>query len=307
MATFPTYSKSKKSNVDVYVYDDIPLKLKNQIFHTINDYLSQKNYSREDRQSIISVVYKEICKEFGLKRLENNVLGTMNRFEEIQFFFDSLSDVDEVLDVVVIFLYYLKELEKAAHSSSHFFHLNYTANKAYEDINARFKENGIGYQYLNGKIIKIDNQLLHADIIAPVLLLLTGQEYENINDEYIKAHEHFRFHRNQECLNECLKSFETTMKIICTKNNWSYDKNDTSKKLINILLTNKFLPMYQETFLSTLRQLLESSIPTIRNKNSAHGQGTEKKFVSNEVASFMLNMTGSTIKFLIETQAASNK
>ena len=307
MATFPTYSKSKQGDLDVYVYDDIPHKLRNQIFHIIKEYLNQENYSREDKLSIIEAVYKEICGEFGLKKLENNVLGSMSDYGEIQYFFDNLTEVDEVLDVIDIFLYYLKESENIATSRYQFLNLDYTADNALEDVNVRFKENGIGYQYLNGKIIKVDNELLHINIITPVFSLLSKKEYENINDEYLKAHEHFRFHRNQDCLNECSKSFETAMKIICSKNNWTFNKNDTSKSLINTLLTNKFLPLYQETYLSTLRQLLASSIPAVRNKNSAHGQGTEKQMVSNELAGFMLNITGSTIKFLIETQESLKK
>ena len=74
---------------------------------------------------------------------------------------------------------------------------------------------------------------------------MSNDFYQNANDEYISAHEHFRHGRNKECLNDCLKAFETTMKIICSKNKWEYDKDhDTASKLIKICLEKDIFPKY---------------------------------------------------------------
>ena len=96
-------------------------------------------------------------------------------------------------------------------------------------------------------------------------------------------------------------------KIICDLNQWKYDdKKDTAKNLVKILLDNKFVPLYSENQLNALNLLMTNSIPTIRNKNSGHGQGSNKVIVSENLVTYMLFMTRSTIRFLAETQKARN-
>ncbi len=99
-----------------------------------------------------------------------------------------------------------------------------------------------------------------------------------------------------------MKAFESTMKIISSKNKFEYEENYTAKLLINVLLKNNFLPNYHESQLSAIKQLLEGSIPTIRNKNGGHGKGISKISVPDSLANYMLYITGATIRLLVETQ-----
>ena len=48
--------------------------------------------------------------------------------------------------------------------------------------------------------------------------------YAGANDEFLRAHEHYRHKRHKECLNECLKAFESMMKAICKKRRWPYSE-----------------------------------------------------------------------------------
>ena len=92
------------------------------------------------------------------------------------------------------------------------------------------------------------------------------------------------------------------MKTICDKHNWAYDQNDTSKKLIKICFDNNLIPTYLQTQFSSLQQLFESGIPTIRNKNSGHGQGVQQIQVTSEIASYMLHLTATNLLFLAEQE-----
>ena len=48
---------------------------------------------------------------------------------------------------------------------------------------------------------------------------------------------------NKNAILEAGKAFESTMKIICDKQGYAYDKNkDTAQKLITILENNGFYP-----------------------------------------------------------------
>lgn len=240
MGISETYSNSKKELPDVFIYDAIEIKLKNQIYHIWNDFFDQKvfdNYEEKAKEEI----FKQLCKTEGKKKLYHDIYGYRNDYEkQVEKYFEEISDVEKILDVIQITFYYVELVEKLVLNNNPYTSINYSAKEAIEDLNYRFKENGVGYEYSNGKIIRIDNKLLHQETIKFTLLLLTEKKYKNANDEFIKAHEHFKHRRNQECLNECLKSFESTMKIICDENKWLYNQNDTAKPLINILITNNF-------------------------------------------------------------------
>jgi hypothetical protein len=308
MATFETYSRKKKGLPDVLSYHSFSEKLKTQIYHIWNDYFLQDGYPDSFKTEGLKVIHDTICKETGKKTLFFNGTFFNRSFDyQIEKYFESLTDIDALLDTVDIIFYFILRMEEVASQNTYPPALSYSAKDAILDLNTRFKEHGIGYEFANKQIIRIDNQLLHQVAVVPTLSLIQNPEYSNVNDEYLKAHEHYRYSRNQECLNECLKSFETTIKIICFKNNWPYQESDTANVLVKILITNKFLPSYNENQLNSLRSLLQSNIPTVRNKNSAHGQGTQKRKVPNHLAQYLLSVTGATIQLLINSQTAIEK
>lgn len=179
-----------------------------------------------------------------------------------------------------------------------------TADEAIGELNLRFREHGVGYQYESGKIIRVDSQIIHAEAVKPVLLLLSDVRFQGANEEFLKAHEHYRHKRYKECLVECLKAFESTMKTICDIQGWSYQPTDTAKKLIDICFQNNLIPAYLQTQFSSLRSNLESGIPTLRNKNAGHGQGSQPLTVPQHFAAYQLHLTASTILFLLEAEKA---
>ena len=177
-------------------------------------------------------------------------------------------------------------------------------DSAVSELNARFREHGVGYQYESGEIIRGDSQLIHAQVVKPALALLTASEYAGANAEFLKAFEHYRKGDTKECLNECLKAFESTMKAICTKRKWAFKPNDTASTLIDVCLKNNLIPPLIQSHIGGVRAALESGIPTIRNRLSGHGQGSQVVDVPEHYASYMLHLTATTTKFLVESEKA---
>ena len=313
MVIFDTYSKRQKGLPDVFKYDKISEKLKNQIYHIWNDFLDQDYFDSELKRIVRKHIYETILKEEGKKQLHyNGMFKDDNPVTQVEKYFEDLKDTEKILDVVEITFYFIGKMEALQKDRNIYQYqsnrtISYSTDRAITDLNCRFKENGIGYEFSNNQIIRIDNKLLHNETIQTALNLLSEPDYKNANEEFLKAHEHYRHGRNQECLNECLKAFESTIKIICKKNGWTFNETDTAKPLINILITNSFLPTYNESSLSAMRQLLEGSIPTVRNKNSGHGQGTKKITVADNLANYMLYITGSTIRLLVDIQNDNEK
>lgn len=53
-------------------------------------------------------------------------------------------------------------------------------------------------------------------MVAAGLNPAAGKAFRNAEVEFLRAHEAYRAQRLSEALNEALKAFESTMKIVCT-------------------------------------------------------------------------------------------
>jgi len=172
-------------------------------------------------------------------------------------------------------------------------------DEAIADLNERFKEHGIGYQFGSNELIKVGSTLIHSEAVKPTLRLLGGQKrFAGANQEFLSAFEHYRHGRNKESLVDALKSFESVMKAICKKQQWPYDERDSAKKLIDICLAQGLIPAYLQSQFTSLRSLLESGVPTVRNRLGGHGQGTQTIVVTQSIASYALHLTASNVLFL---------
>lgn len=175
---------------------------------------------------------------------------------------------------------------------------------AITELNIRFREHGVGYQFETGQINRVDSQLLHAEVVKPALALLADKKFRAANEEFLSAHAHYRHGRYCECLNEALKAFESTMKIICAKRSWSYDQKDTAKTLIDHMLKNGLIPAHLTSHFTGLRTTLESGLPTTRNRLSGHGRGVADHDVPDYIASYALHLTATNILLLVEADKA---
>ena len=151
------------------------------------------------------------------------------------------------------------------------------------------------------EIIRKDSEFLHAEAVKPALSLLSDNRFKGANEEFLQAHKHYRDGDDKACLVECLKAFESTMKIICDAKKWAYDSKATAHPLIQICLDKGLVQTFNQQQLTSLRTLLESGIPTIRNKQGGHGQGSQPKEVPAELARYALNITAATIVLLVES------
>ena len=172
-------------------------------------------------------------------------------------------------------------------------------------MNYRFREHGVGYQYESGEIIRVDSQILHSEAVKPTLTFLSRQMYEGANEEFLKSFEHYRKGDYKECLNECLKAFESTMKAICDKRSWVYDPSrSTANVLIGVCFANELIPNFLQTQFNSLRTSLESGVPTTRNRLGGHGQGSSPVVVPEYLAGYLLHLTASTILMLAKAEEA---
>ncbi|MBD2679822.1 MULTISPECIES: STM4504/CBY_0614 family protein [Nostoc] len=299
MKVYDIYSKRQKRLMgefpDVYQYVDIPQPLRVQIVYIINDVFIAEPLDLNLLRAF-NDIYNRLYREYG--KLQQSIVGK----DIINLFMFNTEQTEHVLDFIELTF---KFIDYTYRNRTEFLkNSKITADEAIGELNLRFREHGVGYQYESGKIIRVDSQIIHAEAVKPVLLLLSDTRFQGANEEFLKAHEHYRHGRYKECLVECLKAFESTMKTICDIQGWSYQPTDTAKKLIDICFQNNLIPAYLQTQFTSLRSNLESGIPTLRNKNAGHGQGSQPLTVPQHFAAYQLHITASTILFLLEAKKA---
>ncbi|MEB2845912.1 STM4504/CBY_0614 family protein [Endobacterium cereale] len=302
-------AKHSKGELDVYQYDDIPEKLRVQVHQILLEILGdpdahENEYGTSDNiQSLYTEIVKILRREHGVMTLNSSNRSSGDRFmEEYMNFILTQNSPEKFFDGLEIGLI-------AAHAfcREYRYRQNSRAQELYDEtireINYRMREAGVGYEYIDREIIRIDSELIHAEAVKPALSFLNGAEYDGPREEFLKAHSHYRSGHHKEAIVECLKAFESTMKTICDKRQWAYDKGKaTAKDLIAVCLDKGLIPSYWQNSIANLKALLESSVPTGRNKTSGHGQGALPVNVDEPVVEYIMHMTASTILFLAKAE-----
>lgn len=304
MPILDIYSKRQKrlrgENPDVFQFENMPIAFRNQVIHILRDAFGETDLYGSDAMAAYQAIHDALCREYGLFYLSES--ARVGNYQLALFnFFQESDDIEKVLDVIELSFKVISNLtypykQKAAVRTGY--------GEAVEELNARFLEHGIGFQLEADQIVRADSKYIHNEVVKPALAVLSETIYKGANEEFLKAHEHYRHGRIKECLNECLKSFESTLKAICAKHGWQSSESDTAKKLIATCFDNKLIPPYLETQFSTIRSVLESGVPTVRNKLSGHGQGSQQTEVPRYMAEYALHLTATSILFLANADRA---
>jgi hypothetical protein len=308
MPTLDIFSKRQKKKrgetPDVFQYDSLPQPFRVQVVHIFRDALGMPYHSNftgynGSVNDTYRTIHDALCREYGIFTLVENFDGN---FANSIFNFLLNADTEKALDLIELSFQVIAQLENN-YAYHHDAGISTNAKESIAELNFCFLEHGIGYQFESGEIIRVDSKLAHAEIIKPALqVLLSDKIYAGANEEFLKAHEHYRHRRYKECLNDCLKSFESVMKAICKKQKWQYNEHDAAKKLLENCFQNNLIPEYLQQHFSSLRSGLESGVPTVRNRLAGHGQGAEQVKVPSHLAQYLLNLTATSILMLVESE-----
>lgn len=158
----------------------------------------------------------------------------------------------------------------------------------------KYDINGLcSFEEILPKVIRKDDEIMHKSAIVPVLNLLKQEYLSSANKEFLEALRDYRNRDFGDCLTKCCSAFESTMKIICDRNQWEYAQTDTAAKLIKNILKNSNLDKFFEHPLTL--------IATMRNKlSSSHGAGKEDRNINEHTTKYMINLTAASILLLVE-------
>jgi|GEM_PF-4916251 len=306
---------------DVLKYKEISKKVRVQIFQQMNDLLEElesingyldresvyHNAMRTLKQRRGALTYKELLPHTVLTELayENEITKMYHYLPNTELEFYTLLIYSESTNYLLI----LDLIEL----------LSYWVNHSYTDesskivdqtINELFRINGIGYEVINNSIIHKGNELVHTNVVRPVLYLLSEPIYAGANNEMLKAFEEFKENNFKGSIHNASNAFESTMKIIIEKNNWQLVNPNprqpvpnlqkaTAAVLIHTISKNVDLEGFESLAIKGLKDTLQA-LATLRNNHTGHGQGSEIKETYMRHCEFALHTAAANILYLIK-------
>ena len=282
----------------------LPERLRNSIIHiwedVIGPWINEGNYVGQGLPQNANALWREISKRLS----EDLGWGNENLFQGNarkrceQFFLQALPE--EGLRIIEVVFQYIdvniRDLDAWAQECSG---ITRTPDEAITRLNELFRKYGIGYQFVDGKLLRDDSSFMMEAVTRPALSLLASEEFRGASEEFHRAYDHYRHGLHKEAITEACKAFESTMKIICGIRDW-HVPSANAKDLIAAMFQHALIPAALESQFTSLRTLLESGLPTVRNKMAAHGQGVLPVEIPPYLVAYAIHLAAANIILLIE-------
>ncbi|WP_394999270.1 STM4504/CBY_0614 family protein [Sphingomonas sp.] len=308
MKVFDLFSKRQEDQdgaerTEVYNYEEIPEPLRRQIRKIAQDGLGQPvndEYSCEEND-VYRSLREILCREYGLDFLVKKHFACFEDVMEFMLicptekFLDCTELIAKGIDRVTCkFSDHEKEKWKIG-----------DAAELLEEINYRFRRSGLGYQLVEAQIIKVDSQLVHAEMVKPALSLLNRPGFDGPQQEFLDAFRHLKDGKYREAIVGASNAFESTMRAICERKGWTYPANPRATDLIKVIKQNGLFPDYLDKSFDQLAGTLSSGLPQVRNSSAAHGQGAVVIKVPEHIASYALHLAAAKILLLVSAAEAN--
>ena len=299
MPVFNLYSRRKqqaeKTQPDVYQYDFIPEKVRNQIVHIWEDaFGSYEDFNSRPWKSIRDAIYRE----HGIPLSRSAVLPGAQCIA----YLNSDRSIEEILDILDLSFWYIHHIvsSEPVHRWLEYGVLR-QAKGAIDELNTRLLQGGVGYQFESGQIVRIDSNLIHSEVVRPALCLLSDSRFAGAQDEFLTAHKHYVLGEYKDAITDANNAFESTLKTVCDIKGWRYDKGAQASHLLNSVRNNGLFPNYMSNSFDQLAATLKSGLPVVRNNEGSHGQGSEPRATPGHVAAYALHLAAAKIVFLVES------
>ena len=313
MAVYDTFAKRKRAAENagkpvIYTYDILPDGLREQVVQILQDSIDEPELpvilpEGRARLGCWEGAYTQLTKEMGIPRLVLSEPLFQSYAPACLKFIRRNNKVDEVLSLIELLF---RSIDAQVEGTQNWFAAKQGPQDAIDELNHRFREHSVGYQYVGRQVVRVDSQYLHSEVVEPAISLLHSEDFKGALDEFMDAHRHYRVSSYKEAITVAGSAFESTMKTICDRRSWGYERA-TSSALIEVLFNNGLIPSELKTHFTSLRAAMESGLPTVRNRpgRGAHGQGSNPIEVPGYLAAYCLHLAAANIVFLIEAHNAN--
>ena len=287
------------SQPDIYQYDSLPKIVRNQIAHIWQDAFGPPSGNRYiDEDKAWRILRDTLFREHGLPPPSKRI----NPGNQCIDYLYSDRSIEELLDIVELSFRYIDAVTtKNPEFEWHQYGVTSSARGAVDELNHRMRESGAGYQFEAGQIVRVDNQVIHAEVVRPALLLLADPRFAGAQEEFLSAHAHYRSREYKDAITDANNAFESTLKMICKIKGWQHPDGAQAAHLVSAVREHGLFPDYMGRSFEQLAATLKSGLPVVRNNKGSHGQGSEPRAPPGHVAAYALHLAAAKIVFLVES------
>ncbi len=298
--------KELSGQSDVYQYGDASNSLRVQIQQILIDAMGPHcktdhygNVRRAHNPDAWQLVHKTLCRELGVHQLDSSSL------EGDQFInFIGRADADAFVDAVELCVRWIDRIAKPMPEYGRQpLGIVQEPQEALDEINYRFRQASFGYQFEDGEVFRVDSQFTHEELVKPALKILNEDGFQGPQAEFLEAHRKYRSGEYEQSVVEAGKAFESSLKVICDKNSWSYHNGARTGDLLKVVRAKGLWPDYLDGSFDQLVATLASGLPKVRNDAGAHGQGSEVRTVPAYIAHYALNLCAAKLALLAQANA----
>ena len=204
---------------DVFVYDALPRPLLVQIVHIWRDAIGPFYPSRRPTMSHVpcnnagwEFVHDVVAREHG----EFDLAREHDIEKRCKKCLLETSSLDVVLDLIEASFRYInvvaRKFDRRVRDRCG---IAITADDAITELNERFRRAGVGYRFEAGKLIRVDSELLHSEVVQPALGFLHQKGFEGPRAEFLKAHDHYRAGETKAAITEANPTSATRGRNAC--------------------------------------------------------------------------------------------
>ena len=313
MPVFETFAQRKRmqaraSQPDVYVYDEVPPHLRHQICLALaegigryHDFTGNEFHTPPNANDFWEHIDR-ICR----KELPSYLSHTTERNLAVRFFnyVQRVQEIDDLLSGIEVGCALLSIIDDSYPNALHERSAVMTAANALEEINLRFTQHSVGYQFEGRQLVRIDSKLTHAEVIKPALSLLTAPIFAKAEKEFQTAYRHYRTGEYKDCVTAANRAYESMLKAICEAKGWEYGKGDRASDLITKVNNGGLFTHDFDQSFNAFIAMLKAGLPAVRNNAGGHGESPASAAVSIQIARFALNLTATNMVFLAESYEA---
>jgi len=313
MSVFDLFSKrqadaAKSGVADVYQYDEIPQNLRVQVKQIAIEAVGIVGSHGDgmmtgDKDN--NLWYEIECIYLREKGLEGIARAEFAGTRVLSFMRECpTADWLDFLELIALGIELMARIEYS--EQRQIWSVSAPGQASIDEINYRLRQAGVGYQLEGSRLIRVDSQYVHAEVVKPALELLSGQNFEGPRQEFLAAHQHYRAGEHRQAIGMAANAVESTFKVIFDLKGWAYEKGARISDLLRVARTKALWPDYLDASFDQLVATLQSGLPKIRDNDASHGQGATPKNVPGYIAAYALHLAASKIVFIIEAAETSN-
>jgi hypothetical protein len=298
MPVFETYASrvaaaARAGTPDVYIYDKLPAFLRTQISKIFKECITASSPSWDE----VSYIMDRELESYSM--MDKDYVP----YKDCQYYLTTSDDIDGVLSLIELCSRVLANLI----DSEELRYGDLDPAEGLVELNQRFLRAGVGYQFENGQIIRVDSQYVHAEVVKEALRLLREPGFAEANDEFMIAHRHLREGNLRDCNTAALRAMETVLKVICDARGWTHQKGDTVERLLAIVCGKGLFLDYLGGYFTNLIGAMKAGVPKIRDREGGHGAAPGDDPVPDHIAAFALHLTAANIVMLVKAHRAKER